>query len=55
MGRKRNLVQAVGYVRTSSATNVGQDKDSERRQRIAIERFAKQAGSTWSSGSTIQQ
>jgi DNA invertase Pin-like site-specific DNA recombinase len=44
MGRKRNLVQAVGYLRTSSATNVGQDKDSERRQRIAIERFAKQAG-----------
>jgi hypothetical protein len=44
VGRKRNLVQAVGYVRTSSATNVGQDKDSERRQRIAIERFAKQAG-----------
>jgi DNA invertase Pin-like site-specific DNA recombinase len=44
MGRKRNLVQAVGYVRTSSAANVGQDKDSERRQRIAIERFAKQAG-----------
>jgi DNA invertase Pin-like site-specific DNA recombinase len=38
------LVQAVGYVRTSSAINVGRDKDSERRQRIAIERFAKQAG-----------
>src|SRR6478609_7580090 len=41
MSRKRNLIQAVGYVRTSSATNVGADKDSERRQRLAIERFAK--------------
>jgi DNA invertase Pin-like site-specific DNA recombinase len=44
MSRKRNLVQAVGYMRTSSATNVGADKDSEPRQRRAIERFAKQAG-----------
>jgi DNA invertase Pin-like site-specific DNA recombinase len=44
MSRKRNLVQAVGYVRTSSAANVGRDKDSEPRQRRAIERFAKQAG-----------
>jgi DNA invertase Pin-like site-specific DNA recombinase len=44
MRRKRNLIQAMGYVRTSSATNVGQDKDSEARQRAAIERFAKSAG-----------
>jgi DNA invertase Pin-like site-specific DNA recombinase len=44
MSRKRNLVQAVGYVRTSSAANVGADKDSEPRQRRAIERFAKAAG-----------
>jgi DNA invertase Pin-like site-specific DNA recombinase len=44
MARKRNLVQAVGYVRTSSAANVGQDRDSEPRQRRAIERFAKRAG-----------
>jgi DNA invertase Pin-like site-specific DNA recombinase len=44
MARKRNQVQAVGYLRTSSATNVGADKDSERRQRLAIERFAKSAG-----------
>jgi DNA invertase Pin-like site-specific DNA recombinase len=44
MTRKRNLVQAVGYVRTSSATNIGADKDSEKRQRIAIERFAKRGG-----------
>jgi DNA invertase Pin-like site-specific DNA recombinase len=44
MAGKRNRVKAVGYVRTSSATNVGADKDSERRQRHAIERFAKSAG-----------
>jgi DNA invertase Pin-like site-specific DNA recombinase len=44
MARKQNRVQAVGYLRTSSAANVGSDKDSERRQRGAIERFAKTAG-----------
>jgi len=44
VARKRNLVQAVGYLRTSSSTNVGRDKDSEPRQRRAIERFAKSAG-----------
>jgi DNA invertase Pin-like site-specific DNA recombinase len=44
MARKQNRVQAVGYLRTSSATNVGADKDSERRQRAAIERFAKSGG-----------
>jgi DNA invertase Pin-like site-specific DNA recombinase len=44
MARKRNLVQAIGYVRTSSAANVGRDKDSEPRQRRAIERYAKSAG-----------
>jgi len=35
---------AVAYLRTSSATNVGRDKDSDRRQRKAIEAFAKRAG-----------
>ena len=44
MTRKQNLVHAVGYIRTSSATNAGADKDSERRQRLAIERFAKASG-----------
>src|ERR1700738_4601137 len=36
--------KAVAYMRTSSATNVGADKDSERRQRSAIEAYAKRAG-----------
>ena len=39
-----SLVQAIRYLRTSSVTNAGQDKDSEKRQRLAIERYAKQAG-----------
>jgi DNA invertase Pin-like site-specific DNA recombinase len=44
MARKGKLVEAVGYMRTSSATNVGRDKDSDKRQRAAIEAFAKSAG-----------
>jgi DNA invertase Pin-like site-specific DNA recombinase len=35
---------AIAYSRTSSAANVGADKDSDRRQRVAIEAFAKRAG-----------
>lgn len=31
----------MAYLRTSSATNVGEDKDSEKRQRIAIAEYAK--------------
>jgi DNA invertase Pin-like site-specific DNA recombinase len=37
-------LKAVAYMRTSSATNVGADKDSEKRQRAAIEAYAKRAG-----------
>jgi len=44
MKTKRNQPQALGYTRTSSAANVGEGKDSEPRQRRAIERFAKSAG-----------
>jgi DNA invertase Pin-like site-specific DNA recombinase len=39
-------VEAVAYIRTSSAANVGLDKDSETRQRAAIESFAKRGGLT---------
>jgi DNA invertase Pin-like site-specific DNA recombinase len=35
---------AVAYLRTSSAANVGADTDSDKRQRAAIEAFAKRAG-----------
>jgi len=44
MASKGKLVEAVAYIRTSSAANVGADKDSEKRQRGAIESFAKSAG-----------
>jgi DNA invertase Pin-like site-specific DNA recombinase len=44
VGRKRNQLEVVGYLRTSSATNVGEGKDSEARQRKAIEGYAKRAG-----------
>jgi DNA invertase Pin-like site-specific DNA recombinase len=37
-------VPAIAYLRTSSATNVGADKDSDRRQREAITAFASRAG-----------
>ena len=40
----KDLIKAVAYLRTSSAANVGSDKDSERRQREAIEAFALSAG-----------
>ena len=42
----RKLKRAVAYLRTSSAANVGADKDSDKRQRAAIEAFAKRAGFT---------
>ena len=35
---------AIAYLRTSSAANVGADRDSERRRRQAIEGFAKRGG-----------
>jgi DNA invertase Pin-like site-specific DNA recombinase len=44
MASKRNRVVAVGYLRTSSAANVGSDKDGEKRQRAAIEGYAKSGG-----------
>ena len=36
----KDLVKAFAYLRTSSSTNVGEDKDSQPRQLEAIERFA---------------
>ena len=40
----RGLVEAVADMRTSSSTNVGEGKDSDKRQRAAIEAYAKAAG-----------
>ena len=36
--------KALAYLRTSSAANVGEDKDSDKRQMAAIELFASRAG-----------
>ncbi len=41
---EREAKEAIAYLRTSSATNVGADKDSEKRQRAAIEAYAAHAG-----------
>ena len=41
MAGKGKRVEAIAYMRTSSATNVGEGKDSEARQRKAIESYAK--------------
>lgn len=40
----KSRAPAIAYLRTSSATNVGADKDSEKRQRQSVESFAKRAG-----------
>jgi DNA invertase Pin-like site-specific DNA recombinase len=42
--KTRSKVPAIAYLRTSSAANVGTDKDSERRQRAAVEGFARANG-----------
>src|SRR5580704_14275635 len=36
--------KAIAYFRTSSAANTGEDKDSETRQKRAVEAYAKRAG-----------
>lgn len=40
---RNGRTKAVAYMRTSSATNVGEDKDSEKRQRKVIAAYAKSA------------
>ena len=40
----KELTKAVAYLRTSSKTNVGVDKNSDKRQLAAINAFAKRAG-----------
>lgn len=41
---KKEKTKAVAYLRTSSASNVGVDKDSDKRQRAAIAAFARAGG-----------
>jgi DNA invertase Pin-like site-specific DNA recombinase len=43
--KQRNISQtAVAYFRTSSVSNVGEDKDSLKRQRAAVEAFSARHG-----------
>jgi DNA invertase Pin-like site-specific DNA recombinase len=44
MPRVINKIEALAYIRTSSMTNSGPDKDSGKRQRAAINAHAKAAG-----------
>jgi hypothetical protein len=41
---RKKTAPAIAYLRTSSAANVGADKHSDKRQRAAIEAFAKRSG-----------
>jgi DNA invertase Pin-like site-specific DNA recombinase len=43
---QRDTKTAVAYYRTSSASNVGEDKDSQRRQQEAVTAYAKRHGIT---------
>ena len=40
----KEIKTPVAYLRTSSRTNVGAEKDSDKRQRAAIEAYAKASG-----------
>ena len=40
----KEIKTAVAYLRTSSRANVGADKDSDKRQRAAIQAYEKAAG-----------
>ena len=51
MSRKKTT-PAIAYLRTSSASNVGVDKDSEKRQRVAIGAYMRSAPATSSSPSS---
>ena len=44
MAKAAKSIKAFAYLRTSSAANVGEDKDSGRRQLQAVETYAKRAG-----------
>src|SRR3954451_8787628 len=44
MARAAKRAPAIAYLRTSSAANIGADRDSDKRQRDAIAAFAKRAG-----------
>lgn len=44
MAASKGKIKAIAYLRTSSAANVGADKDSDKRQRAAITAYARANG-----------
>jgi DNA invertase Pin-like site-specific DNA recombinase len=44
MAKQVKMTKVFAYLRTSSATNLGEDKDSQTRQLTAIDAYAKRAG-----------
>ena len=44
LAKTEKTIKAFAYLRTSSAPNIGEDKDSQKRQLIAIEAYARRAG-----------
>ena len=44
MVKTMEISKAFAYLRTSSASNVGEDRDSDKRQAVAIATYAKRAG-----------
>jgi DNA invertase Pin-like site-specific DNA recombinase len=44
MAKSEKITNAFAYLRTSSAANVGEDKDSQKRQLTTIEAYARRAG-----------
>src|SRR5262245_56712340 len=49
----KNRTPAIGYLRTSSATNVGADKDSDKRQRERGARERKRRENGWCEGGNV--
>ena len=48
------ISQGIAYLRTSSAANVGEDKDSGRRQ-LTPKRSLRELGSSWQAPITTKQ
>jgi DNA invertase Pin-like site-specific DNA recombinase len=42
--KNKELIYSVGYMRTSSSSNVGEDRDSDKRQKAAIQAYVDRAG-----------
>ena len=56
MAKPNESIKAFAYLRTSSAANIGEDKDSGQGQLHAVQAFTKRAErSSWSAHSTTKR